>query len=266
MKKAATLRRGGVLLFMLALSGGLRADAVAIDEENSKVIQIIHDEKFYDIDDPVEGAAQMRRNAATIGADTDLRPRYVENLYPDSPTSVVEITLPARFIRPDLADRSFGEFLSSPEARKSGARQYTAIFVMNRNLTINEMASIRESGIRIYQRLNVGLLVRASRTQLLGLAARDYAAWLGEFRDDDKFPRGNRISSFGVYFVRYFGRLKPEYRDDLTSSGAMVTHTSARAGGFSITCGPDVLGAIAHLSWVAAVSPLPAAADDYEEE
>jgi hypothetical protein len=127
---------------------------------------------IFNINDPLRAAMSLRSLAADIGARTDLIPTYEDqDVFGVAGKQTLSLVLPARPVWVRVEDQSFTAELQRELDSPGSSESLTAIVVLNRALSIDELAKLMESGVRVLQRIP---------PRILRIAGEPYADWIGE--------------------------------------------------------------------------------------
>jgi len=246
-----------VLLLLSALGGTFAlADTSGPSTDNGKVIRVLHDKTIYEINDPLRAAASLRSLAAEIGARTDLVPTYLDGeVFGVAGKQTLNLKLPSRLVQVSPEDRSFTNRLQGELGQPRSSEPTTAILFLDRPLSIDELAKLMESGVRVLERIAGGLLIRADGPRILQLADEPYAGWVGEYKTAYKYSVETRVSELNQYGLRYFGGFDEEFRRDLVDLGVTVEMIHEGLKRIVVNCNERALDGIERLAWVACISP-----------
>lgn len=244
-----------VLITMLIV-----ASAVASTDDEfiptSPVIMLAMD-KYYNIENLADAAAAMRMDAYRFSLNVE-----------EHPQADKAVNRPARLhlhvaeINPDISDRSYLSVLASVSAQTDTTDDHVAILAVNRVLSIDEVAGLFESGIRILERLPSGphneflsgYIVQGSAAALVALEPHDYFLWLGEYSADLKRRADLVSSSLDQYRIYLFkNQIKQSYLADLESLGAIVKRQSEQYRSIKVKCSWETAMKLCDLDWVRSI-------------
>ena len=251
--------KGAVALFILGvlLAGspkGAFAELVKVWPRNMADL-----ESYYQIEDLDHAAKKLRQDALTLGHDIH---QYRES--GDSAAGLYPLHLPAAKILPDANDHSYIDLLKDKHQDARKTRMQAAILAVKRELTIDEVASLFESGIRILQNLFAGpspqvfggLLVLGRPADLLALQGQEYYSWLGEYGPALKMQSGLGPSSLNWYTIFLFNRrVEPSFLEDLESLNVEVRGMSESFRTIGVKCSWEKAKRVLELNWVRCMLP-----------
>jgi hypothetical protein len=250
-----------VLIFAASPSSGGDTDFVPSTSQN-----LLAMEMYYDIENLADAADALRQDAARFGLDISEHP-LAGNA--SRPYSVLHLHVAQ--ITPDFSDTSYLSALANKKVLSGEADESVAILAVNRNLSIDEVASLFESGIRILEKLFAGskreifggYIVRGPAANLAGLRGREYFVWLGDYRADLKWPADLGPSSRDRYYITLYKRqIKDSYLADLEMHNATVMYQSKRGWGINVGCNWGAVQKLCELDWVRSMSPIENADDE----
>lgn len=252
----------GRLLFVMALlvfasgaSNVVNAEFVPLFYQNLRDL-----EKYYETENLADAAQEMRQDAARFDLDIYERPEVDKSTPPFS-----VLHLPVAKIAPDFSERSYASVLQSKSTLPGYAQKYVAILAVYRELSIDEVAAIFESEIRILEKLFAGpdrqvfggYMVKGRASDLVELQERDYFAWLGEYSADLKRQADLGASSINQYGITLHKRLfEDSYFSDLESHQAVVRNKSERSGRIGVNCNWEIAKKLCELDWVRSIYPV----------
>lgn len=215
-------------------------------------------DKYYEDVNPVEAAAALRRDAGRFHLDIREHPATSRSM---RPFSVLQLHM-AR-IAPDFSDRSYLSSLEDATGIVDPQRKRVAIIAVRRELSIDEVAVILESDVRILERLFAdkaqvfgGYIVRGRPADLVAISRREYFAWMGEYSPELKRYADLGASPLGRYSVFLFGHaIEERFLDDLRTLGAQVLHSSGTFAAIDVACPWETALEICALDWVRSLFP-----------
>lgn len=221
---------------------------------------MVNFESYYEISNLADAAQQMRQDAARLGLNINAHPEADKSRLP-----FAELHLPVTKISPDISDRPYVTVLKGESRSPGNKENCVAILAVYRELSIDEVAKIFESGIQILQNLFAGpgqpvfggFLVNGRAADLLELQKRDYFAWLGEYSADLKIQPDLGASSINQYSITlYKRRFEDSYFSDLESHQVVVLNKSEQFRRIGVECDWETAKKLCELDWVQSLYPV----------
>lgn len=216
--------------------------------------------RYYEIQDLADAADALRRDAARFGLDVFEHPVAGNAAHP-----YTVLHLPVAPIRPDFGDSSYLRSLSIKGARDGTGRDFVGILAVNRELSVDEVAGIFESGIRILEKLFAGpsqeyfggYILQGPADALVALRDREYFTWLGEYRADLRWQEDLGPSSLNRYAITLYKRqIASAFHSELEALGARVFDESAMFRTIGVECDWETVRRILELDWVRTMYPI----------
>ncbi len=210
---------------------------------------LLNDDKYYAAEDLNSAATLLRLDADRLGIDPSFIPiiHNVKIKYFDT----LRINLPVVVFEPDIDDRSYVVSLEGFSKSREFGFDDVAIFLISRPLSIDEVASLLEEGVRIYRRIEGGYIVRAQRSVLLTLTEKDYFRGLSQYGPELKGFIETGQAFEDKYIVEcFYDVIKDDYISDLTELGVEVVSQSDRSGTLVIRTTTDIIRQVKSLLWV----------------
>lgn len=220
---------------------------------------IIDLESYYQIANLEQAAQKLRQDAESLGHDIH------QHRHTDQPAVLSHpLNLPTMKFSPDLDDHSYIARLEGMKGAAPADSRQAAILVVKRELTIDEVARLFESGIQIMQNLFAGpstppfagLIVVGHPEKLLNLKAEDYFLWLGAYHQGLKMYPDNGASSLNRYTIFLFHRrIDATYLEVLEEHDVQVGYRSERFRTIGIECSWETARKLLELTWVRCIIP-----------
>jgi len=240
------------LILATGASAGTKEEFIPTSPSNMLAM-----EEYYDFENPNDAASALRRDAVRFGLDVEEHPPAGNANHPYS-----VLNLHVAKIKPDFEDRAYLSALESMSTTAAESDEVVAILAVHRELSIDEVAGIFESGIRILEKLSAGsrheifggYIVQGPAAALVELQDRDYFSWLGEYRADLKRQADLGPSSIDMYVIKlYKKRIKPTHVADIESLGATIMFQSELFRGIQVKCSWDIALKLCELDWVRSI-------------
>lgn len=267
-RRTRLVLRLSLLLWSIVLAAGAAADTGEefVPANPSNMLAMA---KYYDIQELADAAAALRRDADRFGLDVHEHPAAGNVGHP-----YTVVHLPVTLFKPDFGDDAYLRSLSDKGARDGGGGEFVAILAVHRELSIDEVAGIFESGVRILEKLFAGpaqeyfggYIVQGPATALVALSDREYFSWLGEYGTNLKWREDFGPSSLNWYSITLYKRqIADTYCADLEALGARVMDKSAQFRTIDVECSWDIVQRILELDWVRSMCPNEGAVSDVHQ-
>ncbi len=223
--------------------------------------------RYFAVSSPVEAASQMRSDAIAAGLDLQEHPvRQLGDSKSSKPDSVT-IKHADRWTTVFVGDDRFKMRLISLGAAASSDSIVSVFVYAEPSFSLEEVASILETGIRVLEMRGSNLIVVAGEEdRLAALARMPFCKWMGEFSLAMKISSRVAESQDGRYVIESFVAPRPEFLEDLRRLNVEIIQASSRSPLTSVRGAfRDVLAA-AELWWVTGVHlPATVASDAIEQ-
>jgi hypothetical protein len=219
--------------------------------QDSRRFELKH---YFAVTNPIEAASQMRSDAIAAGLDMQEHPvRRIGGSKSSGPDSVT-IKHADRWTAVFVGDDRFKEKLVSLGAAASSDSIVSVFVYAEPSFSLEEVASILESGIRVLEMRGSNLIIAAGEeNRLAALARMPFCKWMGEFSLAMKISSRVTESPDGRYLIESFTAPRPEFLEDLRRLNVEIIHASTRSPLTSVRGAfRDVLVA-AELWWVTGV-------------
>ena len=264
-KKSPSSVACGIRVISAAVAAMVATAAVHAEgasKSPSTPLGLLSDKSYYAIADLGEAAGRLLDDAKRYGIRTDIPAVAVASKSKTADRSRVYLELYGAF-EADTTDGSFGAALVG----KSNADSVTsvlAILVPRRPLTIEEVADLMFNGVRIYDRIRVGVGDQADKSgfvlagkprDLLSVANSPYCLWMREYTAEMKMVQVRPDPSQTHFVARTFYRIaNPEYIDELIALGAQDIPEDYNAPTITFSLPFASIYKVAKLPWIRAVA------------
>ncbi len=229
------------------------AGEVMGSKENPIPERILFSKSYYNMKDLERAAEKMRADAKRMGIDEHIIPALpTEYKFFNEGSGKMKITLPTGTFDFDRNDKTRIVEFDREEKEKA------VIFVASRPLSIDEVASLMESQIRIHKRLfthspRMAFLVKVTPQSFEELQSRQFFFFATEYISEFKLETGWQKAGKGSFNFKYFGELKSHFSQDLKELGFGEIKISERSGIIKATGLSKDLPMAASLCWVEVV-------------
>lgn len=163
--------------------------------------------RYLAVEDPVQAAQDLRRDAAAWGLDVHKHPEQQLRRLGEVASDSLSIRHADRWTTVCVSDKSFQVGLASAVAAAHEDSMVAVLVYSKAGFSLDDIASIMDSGVRVLDTRGGYLIIVAGNVKrLTALAQEDVCDWMGEFSPAMKTARGFSEVPGGQYTLTSFSQ------------------------------------------------------------
>jgi hypothetical protein len=222
--------------------------------------------KFFEMDDPREAAAALRKHAQQRGISLDdyedLPALTVESEAPVSkrPQGLIRVFNGTEFAPDAGIERSLQSKTEQIASEAAGDPYIVAIIQTQGNMKMGEIIELLEADVKIFESTGRNaFIVRLPISSVQMLSARPYIRWIGEYKPVYKYASVPSESMNPHVSIYIFGGDRPAYRSDLQLMGIEVLEYDSTIVSYDVIMDISMFSEVAELWWVKGIHREPEA-------